>query len=284
MKQRFISIAKGCAVTAAFVLVLPLITPRRSDGMIPVFDASAFASLGKIWNEDIATGAKLVQEYNELVKIYTSGMQIYNLGASMAQSFSSGDKSAMMAVAQMATNDFTLDKYGETATWPAMVNGHPSLAPQAWATATYPITHDSFMLGEIPGASRLLAKLASLHAIDGASVNCLQTVGIYQATSVANLAPILALAIKHLDGTSATNSNIEQLNLLNAHQQQGNTELRAQGKINSCLAQQETLANKINRDQIADELDFVGEVHDLHAAQNLNWGGSAATIANYRPQ
>jgi type IV secretion system protein TrbJ len=284
MKKRFAPYLKGGAVTTAVVLFLPLATPRRSDGMIPVFDAGNWAMLGHIWSEDISTGAKLIQEYNQLVKIYTSGMQIYNLGMSMATSFKTGDKSAWMTLAQLATNDLTQDKYGETLTWPAMINGHPGLAPQAWATATFPVTHDSFMLGEIPGGSRLLAKLASLHAIDGASVDCLETIGNYRGNAAMNLAPILKLAISHLDGTASTNSNIEQLNMVNAHQEQANNELRAQGALASCLAQQATLQNKLQRDDIAEALELQGEIHDLNAATDLNWGDSAATITNYRPR
>ena len=82
-------------------------TPRRADGFLPVFDASTWAAIGQVWNQDISNGAKLIQEYNELVKIWTSGMQIYNLGTAMAQSFTSGNKSAWVTLAQMATNDVT---------------------------------------------------------------------------------------------------------------------------------------------------------------------------------
>ena len=78
MRKRIIPYLKGGAVTAAIVLLLPLVTPQL-NGQIAVFDGSSWASLGKIWQEDISNGAKLIQEYNELVKIWTSGMQIYNL-------------------------------------------------------------------------------------------------------------------------------------------------------------------------------------------------------------
>ena len=135
MRKRIIPYLKGGAVTAAVVLFLPLFTPRL-NGQIAVFDGSSWASLGKIWQEDISNGAKLIQEYNELVKIWTSGMQIYNLGMSMARSFTTGQKGAWMTIAQMATNDFTKDKYGETILWPQMINGYrrrPSDDPQVSA-------------------------------------------------------------------------------------------------------------------------------------------------------
>jgi len=283
MRKRIIPYLKGGAVTAAVVLFLPLLTPRL-NGQIAVFDGSSWASLGKIWQEDISNGAKLIQEYNELVKIWTSGMQIYNLGMSMAKSFTTGQKGAWMTIAQMATNDFTKDKYGETILWPQMINGQPGLTPQAWATATYPLTHDSYMAGQLPGSSTTLAQLATLNAMDGTSVSCLQNVANYHANVALNLPSIMKLAVSHLDGTAGTNSNIEQLNMINGHQEQSNTEQRAQGAIQTCLAQQQTLAIKLQRDQLAESLDFQGQVYDYNKAQDFNWGGSAATISNYRPQ
>jgi hypothetical protein len=189
-----------------------------------------------------------------------------------------------MTIAQMATNDFTKDKYGETILWPQMINGQPGLTPQAWATATYPLTHDSYMAGQVPGSSSTLAQLATLNAMDGASVSCLQNVANYHANVALNLPSIVKLAVSHLDGTANTNSNIEQLNMINGHQEQGNTEQRAQGAIQTCLAQQQTLAIKLQRDQLAESLDFQGQVYDYNNAQDFNWGGSSATITNYRPQ
>ena len=141
------------------------------------------------------------------------------------------------------------------------------------------------MATQTPGSSTLLAKLAtSVNAIDGASVSCLQNIANYSGNASANLAPILALALKHIDGSAATNSNIEQLNMINGHQEQANNELRAQGALASCLAQQATLQNKLQRDDIAESLDFQGQIHDLNQVADLNWGGSAATITNYRPK
>jgi hypothetical protein len=284
MRKRLVPYLKGGAITAAIVLFLPFVTPRVSNGQWAVFDASTFASLGKIWNEDISNGAKLVQEYNELVKIWTTGMQMYNLGMAMAMNFSHAQKGAWITIAQMATNDLTQDKYGETILWPQMINGQPGLTPQAWATATYPITHSAFMAGQVPGNSTTLAQLATLNAMDGASVACLQNVANYHANMQLNLPSILKLAVSHLDGTAATNSNIEQLNMINGHQEQSNTEQRAQGAINACLAQQQTLANKVQRDQIADALDFQGQVHDYYATADLNWGDPVATLTTYVPQ
>ena len=135
-----------------------------------------------------------------------------------------------------------------------------------------------------PVPARTLAQLATLNAMDGTSVSCLQNVANYHANVALNLPSIMKLAVSHLDGTAGTNSNIEQLNMINGHQEQSNTEQRAQGAIQTCLAQQQTLAIKLQRDQLADSLDFQGQVYDYNNAQDFNWGGSAATISNYRPQ
>ena len=38
-----------------------------------VFDPTSYATLGHIWTEDISTGAKILQTYNQTVKIVQNG-------------------------------------------------------------------------------------------------------------------------------------------------------------------------------------------------------------------
>ena len=41
-----------------------------------VFDPSSYASLGKIWSQDISNGAKLAETYNQTVKIVKNGLEL----------------------------------------------------------------------------------------------------------------------------------------------------------------------------------------------------------------
>jgi type IV secretion system protein TrbJ len=286
MKQRFTFIAKGATLTGLLLAGLLLSLTQPASAIFGfgdvVFDPTSYATLGHIWTEDISNGAKLVQEFNQLVKIYTNGMQMYQLAQQMSQRFSHPQKQSWMTALLTGVNDYTQNQYGETANWPTMVNGHPSLAPSAWATATVPVSHTSFLSGEIPGSSRLLAHLATVEAQDGSATKCLATMAQYRANAQDNLNAIANLQSAHTDDSANTNSNIQQLNLINAAQQQAANEMRSQGRIQACLAEQQVLANKVQRDAAADHLSFLGEAADYQQSETTAWTGASAAISGYR--
>ena len=49
-----------------------------------VFDPTSFTQFAKIWDQDVSTGAKIAQTYNQTVKIVSNGLQLYNLSMQMA--------------------------------------------------------------------------------------------------------------------------------------------------------------------------------------------------------
>jgi hypothetical protein len=283
MKKRLILLGKGLAGTTVALLGLGMVFAPPAAAIFGlgdiVFDPTTYATMGEIWSEDVSTGQKILQEIAQMEKIYANGVQVYNLAHAMSQSFDGQHKAEWLTLAQMGVADYTTDKYGENSTWAKTLNGNPGLAQSAWSAATVPFSHGTFLSGETLGNSSLLAHLSSLEAMDGSSVKCLSTISQYRANSMLNLAPILKLAIAHADGSADTNSNIEQLNLLNAHNQQGNTEQQAQGTVNACLVEQQILANKIQRDQIATHLDFIGKTANYDAAEGNGWGGAAEALA-----
>ena len=50
-----------------------------------VFDPSSWAEIGSVWGQDISNGAKLIETYNQTVKIYDNAVQAYNIANQMAQ-------------------------------------------------------------------------------------------------------------------------------------------------------------------------------------------------------
>jgi type IV secretion system protein TrbJ len=269
-------------VLAALLLVL--VQPARaifSFGDI-VFDPSSYATLGKIFTSDATLLQKTILTYNETVKIYTNALQSYNLAMAMSQHFSHPQKAAWMTVAQTAANDYTRNAYGETVMWPQMINGRPALAPTAWANATLPVTHRSYLSGEVPGSSALLAHLASIEAEDGSSTKCLSTIAQYRANAALKATAAANLQTAQTDDTTATNSSVEQANLLNASQAQANNELRAQGTMQTCLVEQQILANKAQRDALADHLSLLGQTHDYYAGANSStWADPTTKLSTY---
>lgn len=289
MKQRFKLWGKrGAAVSALLLLSLLAAFPRQAHALFGiadlVWDPTNFAEAVSILSQDVSTFQKVVEEVEWATKTYNQAVTQYDLIMAQAKNFDAMTKSGWRTAIPQLVNNATPNRFGETALWGATLNGSPALAPQAWQTATFAVAHPNYLQNLQPGASAPLASLASMHAVDGASTQCMQTVGQYSQNSNANQASVIGLQTAAADDTAATNSQVEQLNLLNAGNAQTANELRAHNMLSSCIAQQQMIANKIQRDQIADHLNFVGEVSDRNQVADLAWGNSAATITNYRPQ
>ena len=238
-----------------------------------VFDPSAFATLGHIWSENVSTGEKIVEETNQLIKIYSTGMALYNNAAYMKQRFSSGARNGWMTAVQQGVDNYTGNHYGETVLWPQVMNGAPSLAPQAWVNATVTMQAQQGALSANPSlGSPQAASLALVEMIDGASVQCMQNLAQYRKNSQANAQPISFFRLKVTDDSDGTGSAIEQMMLGNIAQVQHNDEQRAQGTIQSCMATQQTLANKQMRDEIVDGMNYSSHVQQALSQQTWDTG------------
>ena len=245
-----------------------------------VFDPSSYATLGHIWQQDISNYAKIVETVTQLERIYANGIQMYNLANAMSKSFSGPNKAEWATIAQMTVADYTRDQYGENSMWPSAVSGNPKQVGAAWQMATLALTNGTYLATQTPGASLGLAHLASIEAIDGSSQKCLATISQYRSNSLANrLGPILKLAIARADGTAATNSEIQQLNILAAQHEQSNNELYAQGQIDACLVEQQILANKIQRDNQVEALNTYAKVASLYATTPTMPTGFSVSLA-----
>lgn len=272
---------KGFGILAASSLALLFIAePARAVFGLGdvVFDPTSWATLGHIWEEDISTTAKLVKEIEETQKIVQNGLDVYRLANTMAQSFNGSHKAEWLTLAQTAAADYTEDKYGENSKWSRMLNGNPNMAQDAWGSSTTPYSNSTFLNGNMAGNPHMRSMLASMEQLDGSSVKCLSTISQYRGNSLMNLAPILKLAIARADGTADTNGEVKQLSLLNAGSEHQNNEQRAQGALNSCLVEQQIMANKIQRDKIANELNLSAKVAEYTATEGNGWGNAAEAL------
>lgn len=265
--------------TAAAALVLTI--PARSLFGVIVFDPSVFAKL-------VAESEKQIQQYvrqelqlkQETQQALNSAQQLVNQ-AKQAMHFVQ-EKKLWMTLGQTAINDLTRNQFGETLTWPTMVNGQPRFATGAWTSATMSPSHLGFLSNAVPGSSQPLAQLASVEAQDGSAAKCLATIAEYRANAVANTNAIASLGGDEMDGSDDTNSEIEQLNLINAAQAQANNEARSQGAVEACLVEQQILAAKVQRDTLADHLTFVGKANDYTVNEQDDWTGAMNSLADYR--
>jgi type IV secretion system protein TrbJ len=282
MKKKTLTPFQRVAVfgTATFVLTAPFVQPVRAQFGGIVFDPSVFGKLVAEYTQQIQQYVRQgLQLQQEIQQVKNSFLQLEN-EAKQAVHFVE-QKQNWINIELAAAHDSTQNQYGETVNWSTMVNGYPQIAPAVWSEATTAPTHLTYLANEVPGASRPLAQLASVEAQDGSASKCLATIAQYRADSAANANAVLDLESAQADGTDQTNSEIEQLNLINAAQAQANAESRSQGAIQACLVEQQILAAKAQRDTLADHLTFVGKAHDYTLVEQNDWTGAMNSLADY---
>jgi hypothetical protein len=176
--------------------------------------------------------------------------------------------------------------FGETAGINVALNSNsPSGSVTAWKTATVPVSTGTatYLKGETVGNSAQLSQLAMIEMSDSVSPDCLTAVGQYRAGRSQNGNANSSLSIQQLDTTSATNSEVQQLNLLNAAQAQQLTEMQSQAAMHVCLASQMTVANMQQRNAAAADLNTAAAVQQQRTANNTSAAKEGSTWATYLP-
>ena len=147
--------------------------------------------------------------------------------------------------------------FGETAGIRIALNTNsPSTSTTAWKTATVSMNSSasSYLQGQPLGSSRL-SQLAMIETADSISPDCLTAVGQYRSNRTENTTANSSLLSDQFDITDSTNSEVQQLNLLNAAEAQKLSEMQAQGTLHTCLAGQMTVANMERRNAAVEDLN-----------------------------
>ena len=174
--------------------------------------------------------------------------------------------------------------FGETSGLSTALNGNaPASAATGWQMGAVGVNTTSYLAGETPGASTGLSQLALVEATDAISPDCLNSVGQYRQGRADNLAAQTSLDSAQLDTGDDTNSEVQQLNLLNAGQAQALTEAQAQGPLQSCIAAQMTLASMQQRNAAAVSLNDAAIVAQENATNNTNPDNESETWETYIP-
>ena len=175
--------------------------------------------------------------------------------------------------------------FGETAGIKvALSSNSPSVSLTGWKTATLPMTPGTttYLQGQpADGAQR--AALAMIETSDGISPDCLTAVGQYRAARGQNYSASTSLASQQFDSSESTNTEVEQLNLLNAAAAQQTAESQAQGRLQSCLASQMTVANMQQRNAAVVDLNTAGFVQSQRQMNNVNATNESNTWSTYLP-
>jgi hypothetical protein len=175
--------------------------------------------------------------------------------------------------------------FGETTGMSVALNTNsPTTASTGWTSATVPLhsTTTNYMATQNPGSAQM-AQLAMIEASDSTSPDCINAVGAYRAERTNDAAAVANLQQQQLDTSTATNSEVEQLNLLNAAESQKMVEMQAQGALHSCLASQMAVANMQQRNAAADDLNTAAYVKQQQATTAAFDGGGSSTLTTYLP-
>jgi hypothetical protein len=250
----------------------------RSVGIMAVLGLGVMLAPQKakaFFGEDILL---LIQQLAQLKMIYEQQRQQVMMAKQSLERFTRKD--SWITVGKRAADVYSVNTVGETIPWDVMTRGNPLVAQNAWTTATVAVKPNPLLRNELVGGSATLAHLASVETIDRASVQCLATIAQYRVDTAQNRSAYTSLENAQLDSSEGTNSEIQQLNLINAANAQAANERRSQGNIQACLAEQQTLANKIQRDSIVQNLNTLTEMQ-RGLANSPAPGNMAEAIKNY---
>ncbi len=175
--------------------------------------------------------------------------------------------------------------FGETSGMSTALNSNAaSASTAAWSAATVPMSGSTttYLAGQTPGSNQL-SQLAMIELSDSVSPDCFTAIGQYRSARTQNATANSTLATQQLDGTSATNSEVEQLNLLNAAEAQKMSEMQSQGVLQTCLASQMTVANMQQRNAAALDLNTAAFVQQQRAVNDVSSANEGSTWQNYLP-
>lgn len=221
--------------------------------------------------------------YGSLVSQLTTLQTQYNMLKSNITHFSF--KQQWQTALHTLQNVNVTNMFGETAGMSIALNTNsPSASSTAWKAATITMNGSAptYLASQSLGSVRT-SQLALIETSDAVSPDCLTSVGQYRSDRATNITANNSLTSEQLDGNDSTNSEVQQLNLLNAAEAQRTAELQSQGALQACLASQMTLADMERRDAAAEDLNTAVFVQQQRSADDTSAANEGNTWDNYLP-
>ncbi|MGB6130365.1 MAG: hypothetical protein WBG54_01180 [Acidobacteriaceae bacterium] len=175
--------------------------------------------------------------------------------------------------------------FGETAGMSIALNTNsPSASNTAWKAATIAMNGSAptYLASQSLGSART-SQLALIETSDAVSPDCLTAVGQYRSDRSTNITANNSLVTSQLDNSDSTNSEVQQLNLLNAAEAQKTTEMQSQGTLQACIASQMTLDNMERRNAQAEDLNTAVFVQQQRSANDTSAANEGSTWDSYLP-
>lgn len=221
--------------------------------------------------------------YASLVSQLTTIEQQYNMLKNNVEHFSA--KQQWQNALHTLENLNVADMFGESVGIRVSLNSNsPSTSITAWKTATTPVGTNvqTYLQGQSLGSPQM-AQLAMVEMSDAVSPDCMTAVGAYRTARSQNSSANSSLMSIQLDSTDATNSEVQQLNLLNAAEAQKLAEMQNQGALQSCLASQMAVSNMERRNAAATDLNTAAFVQQQRSTNDVSAANESNTWQTYLP-
>jgi len=221
--------------------------------------------------------------YASLVSQLTTLQTQYNMLKNNITHFSA--KQQWQTALRSIENVNVANMFGETSGMSIALNTNsPSASATAWraATVTMNSSAPTYLASQSLGGSRT-AQLAMIETADSVSPDCLTAVGQYRAARSENSTANTSLLSQQFDSSDATNSEVQQLNLLNAAEAQRLSEMQSQGTLHACLASQMTVANMEQRNAQVEDMNTAVFVQQQRSSNNTNAANEGSTWNTYLP-
>jgi type IV secretion system protein TrbJ len=221
--------------------------------------------------------------YGSLVSQLTTLQTQYNMLKNNITHFSV--KEQWQTALHTLENVNVANMFGETAGFNVALNSNaPGTSSTAWKIATVTLNGNasSYLQGQTLGNSRM-SQLAMIETSDAISPDCLTAVGQYRSGRSENATANTSLLSQQFDGSNSTNSEVQQLNLLNAAEGQKLSEMQAQGALHSCLAAQMTVANMERRNAAVEDMNTAVFVQQQRASNDTTAANEGSTWQTYLP-
>lgn len=221
--------------------------------------------------------------YGSLVQQLTTIRMQYNMVKNNISHFSV--KQQWQTTLHALENVNVANMFGETAGMSiALSSNSPSASSTAWKSSSVTMNGgaSSYLAGRSLGSART-SQLAMIETSDAVSPDCLTAVGQYRNARSSNSTANNSLVSSQFDESDSTNTEVEQLNLLNAAEAQKMAEMQSQGALQTCLASQMTIANMERRNAAVVDLNTAVLVQQQRSTNDTSAANEGNTWATYLP-
>lgn len=256
-----------------------VLIPIRA-GIIPgipdlVIDPAAIAKLA----DQIV---KMEAVISNQVSLYNQAITEYKMLKKNLDFFSS--KTSWRTTGISILNSSVTNRHGETTGWNAGVNTGGPASAAAWNVAVIPVHVGDFLVRETLGSSAHLAALAGIEILDNAGPNAMLTLAAVRQQQAANTTAINQLETSVLSGDPEDNTEVKQLNLLNASQLQAMRVQQGAVAVQSELLQQILVSNMHQRNQSISSLNNYSRTLHYIQTEPTGTGNVGEALMTYEPR